>query len=871
MPLSPPPSPLTRLSLVKGFLQIFVPLLLVLVVVGFMHYYTLYTTERVSRESSETLNVGLARRMIASDISAVVSDLLFLVEHIERQKIFQMDLSTMREQIGLEFLVFAEKKRLYDQIRFLDEQGMEVVRINFNDGNPAAIPIAELQNKATRYYFQEASQLASGSIYVSPLDLNIEAGKIEYPLKPVMRFAAPVFDIQGNKRGILLLNFLGDRLIDNFTHAAANIGEHIELVNNEGYWLSSPVSQDNWGFMLGNDATFGKRHPVAWKQISAFNSGQFELGDGLFTFATVHPNQAALETSATSIGSVRQSELRRDNYWKIISRVPPSEIYSSMPLFLRTHLALYLATFMLIGIGSAFLAYSHLRHRRAEAQSEYEQRFRHTLENIELAAVALDRSGNIRFCNNHFLSLTGWQRHEVVGENWVEKFAPQENDQNVRQVLERMANPEDFPTHLETQVKTKSGSLRLITWNNTLSYDAEGEVIGVTGIGEDITEKRHAENELRKLFMAVEQSPSIVLITDRQGKIEYVNPKFSEVTGYLQDEVFGEYPSLLKSGETSNSEYETLWQAISHGGEWRGEFHNRRKNGELYWETAVISAIRDTNGEITNYLAVKEDITERKRLEQEVETRNRELASSQTLAAMGRMASMIAHDLRNPLSSIKMTLQILGKQPDVADDNKVNELRQISLSQVRYMEEILSDMLTYSRPDAINPEWISLEKVIDTAVGLAQRKIEEHGVNLQTFYQPGLPTIFGDANKLRQVFSNLIVNAAQATDGVEDPKTSIEAMVELGAKGTGLRIEICDNGCGIDSIDRTKVFEAFYTTRAQGTGLGLAIVKRIVDQHHGTIELHPNEPNGTCLSIIIPTTPQSPEMVGNRPVEVTTS
>ncbi|KRT55465.1 sensor histidine kinase [endosymbiont of Ridgeia piscesae] len=194
-------------------------------------------------------------------------------------------------------------------------------------------------------------------------------------------------------------------------------------------------------------------------------------------------------------------------------------------------------------------------------------------------------------------------------------------------------------------------------------------------------------------------------------------------------------------------------------------------------------------------------------------------------------------------------------------------MRQIALDQIRYMEEILSDMLTYSRPDAIKPQWLSVEKIIDTAIGLAQKKIDTFKVDLHTFYQPGMPTVYADPNKLRQVFSNLIVNAAQATSCAEKPQIIIEVMIELGPRGTGLRIDICDNGCGIDPKIAAKLFDPFYTSRAQGTGLGLAIVKRIIEQHKGSIMLHNNEPQGACASIVLPTSFQSPEHSGDSQLE----
>ncbi|WP_419586752.1 PAS domain-containing protein [Thiolapillus sp.] len=177
--------------------------------------------------------------------------------------------------------------------------------------------------------------------------------------------------------------------------------------------------------------------------------------------------------------------------------------------------------------------------------------------------MALNRQGRVTFCNNHFLDITGWERDDVIGKNWIKKFVVDEDQEQVSGIIRKMDTPQSFPSHLELQVKTRDGEPRLITWNNTLSYDSKGEVIGVTGIGEDITEMRRTESELLKLYQAVEQSPSSVVITNPQGDIEYVNPKFTEVSGYSAEEVIGRNPRLLKSGETSREEYSNLWDTIS--------------------------------------------------------------------------------------------------------------------------------------------------------------------------------------------------------------------------------------------------------------------------------------------------------------------
>lgn len=854
MPVAPPPLQTSTLGLFKGFLGIFLPLCVVLFIVGSMHYYTFYTTDRNAIEASESLNVNLARRTIAMDISSVVSDLLFLARHVEEQGLPDDLTYTDEKQISKEFRIFAEKKGLYDQIRYLDKNGMEVVRINFSGGKPIEVAQRYLQNKKNRYYFQEALNRDRGSVYISPLDLNIEGGAIEYPLKPMLRFATPVFDRTGEKKGVIVLNYFGSRLINNFKRAAANIIDHVQLVNDDGYWLSSPNTDDEWGFMFGHKRIFPAKYELAWRAIQQSDSGQIQTNEGLFTYSTVAPRTVAM--TATQPIHMEGAKTPNEREWKIISHVSAKNLSATLPFFIQNHMTLYSGMFLLIAFITWFLAHSQNRHRLAEAQREYEQRFRHTLENIDLAAIALNGYGEVTFCNDYFLGMTGWHRNEVVGKNWLDKFVPNELKEEVSDILAQMTDPVAFPSHYENQVKTKDGHIRLISWNNTLSYNAEGSVIGVTGIGEDITESRHTEEELRKLSRAVEQSPSIVMITDKHGFIEYTNPKFTEVSGYTLEEVRGENPRIMKSGETSTDEYRRLWNSIIEGKEWRGELHNKKKNGELYWEAAAISAIRNAEGDITHFLSVKEDITERKRLESEVAQRNKELARAQALAAMGRMASMIAHDLRNPLSSVKMTLQILGKQSGPQAQAENDELRQISLEQIHYMEEILSDMLTFSKPDALKPEWISIERVIEMAVNLSQRRLDEFNIEVTIDCHAGLPTVLADATKLRQVFSNLITNAGQATEGVEKPNITISMMLDLGEQGTGVRVEICDNGCGIDEEEPDRLFEPFFTTKSKGTGLGLAIVKRIVDQHRGSIRLDHHLPQGTCATVVLPVNPQ---------------
>lgn len=839
----------SRLALARTFAGVLTALTLLLGAVLAVHYYVDFRAERTRRETSESVNVELARRAMAADIATVSTDLMFLARHLESLSFDPVAAEARRRYLAEVFLTFAREKGLYDQVRFLDLGGREVVRVNLRAGRPELVDVERLQDKSGRYYVAQALRLGPGRVYLSPLDLNVEDGQVEQPFKPVLRFATPVFDANGERRGLVVLNYLGDRLLENFRRAAAHIADHVHLLNDSGHWLSSPQPGQAWGFMFGRGETFAQRSPAAWRMIAAQSDGQFIAGDGLFTFATLWPGVEA----ARALPGERMAAVRGEA-WKIVSHIGLDTTAQDFGRFVARHAGLYLFMLAFMALLAYLLASANVQRRAAETQRAYEQRFRQTLEDIGLAALMVDLQGRLTFCNRFLLELTGWRREEVVGSDWVERFVPEEQQAGVRSVLDRLGRAGEYPPEFEGEVRTRLGGRRLIAWNNTLARDTQGRIVGLTAIGEDITERRRAEEQVRKLSQAVEQSPAIVVITDRAGRIEYVNPKFTEVTGYSFAEVRGRNPRLLKSGETAAEDYRQLWAALSAGGEWRGEFHNRRKDGSLYWEAAALSALRDVDGQITHFLAVKEDISERKRLQQEVDERNRELARTQTLAAMGRMASMLAHDLRNPLSSVKMAVQILSKQ---AAGQEARELGAIGLEQVRYMEDIITDMLTYSRPGQLHLAWLSADKLLSGVVDTVRRRIAEYAAEVTVDCAPGLPTFPGDASKLRQLLSNLLVNAMQAAvvRPVGERRVQVTADLFSGADGSRLRIRVCDNGEGIEPQVRERMFEPFFTTRTKGTGLGLAIVRQLAELHGGAVELLANQPTGTCAVLALPLTP----------------
>ncbi|NOZ54603.1 MAG: PAS domain S-box protein [Gammaproteobacteria bacterium] len=848
--------------LLKRFLLVFLPLSLLLVAIGISHYHTEMRLAQTHLESSERHYVALAQKGLISEMRAVISDLTFLAKLNELWDLLD-DTGDRHAAIKLaqEFLYFSEKKGVYDQIRFLSEYGMEIIRINYDEGNPHIVAQSELQNKSDRYYFKEALAQNIGGVYMSPFDLNVEEGKVEQPFRPVIRFATPLFNSQGKKKGVLMFNFRGEQLIQGFRQATSNIIDHLNLINHQGYWLSGPQSKNEWRFWFQREHSFSKTFPDAWQRMLNQDTGSFETNDGLFTFSTAYPMVSVLEFYAKAgMGEISSvSEGLPDNkprFWKIISHVSPKALNATSQAFFRQNFVLYLVAQLFLLAGALVVAQTRIRKQRERTQRDFERRYRDTLQNMQLPAVTLNASGHITFCNDCLVTLTGRPHKYVIGQNYFDTFVVTAEREQARDTYAQIISGNAPPHTIENNIMAVNGNTRLFSWSNTLSYGAFGKITTLTSIGQDITQQRETEEQLRKLSRAVEQSRNSVMITNSNGAIEYVNPRFTELTGYSAEEAIGNTPRLLKSEETTETDYRRLWKSITSGKKWRGVFHNRKKNGELYWEDTVISPIRNEQGEITHFLAIKEDITEHQLLKKEVEERNQELARTQTLTAMGRMATMIAHDLRNPLSSIKMTLQIWGKRAEESWGEAAREMQQISLDQVRYMEDILVDLLAFSKPDALNPEWLDINKLLESAINTNQKAIQKYHAKIVTQYQPQLPTIHGDATKLRQVFSNLIMNALESAENLNQAaKIHINACLGMDNATPTVRIDVHDNGKGVDPTQKHKLFEPFFTTRAKGTGLGLSIVKRILDQHYGQITLNTNKDGGTCATVILPIGP----------------
>ncbi|HCV21364.1 MAG TPA: hypothetical protein DF863_07895 [Gammaproteobacteria bacterium] len=987
----PVKEPRKRAAIEASLLAALIAVLILLAGTG--HYLLDFKKFRNAHQDQENTVVERARAVLQTALASAVSDTRLLAQTV-RQVGTPASLGDARTETLAElFSALSRERPMYDQIRLLSYRGRELIRVNREPDGPNVVGRKELQDKSKRYYFAQARDLAAGQIYVSPVDVNIEWGKVEAVPRPMFRLATPVFDDSGHRRGVVLINYRGEALGEIFKQAMGNTGERLMVVDDRSYWLSNPRQELEWGFVYDPDARFQNYYPQVWQRMVKQAGGTHVDHRGIFTFALLDLEHAL--GVADSPGSS----------WFIVSLFPNALLHQALGI--GSYLGAY-GLLVLLGFVAA-VGFGRARARQLQALVRLQgvEPLGQALEAAVNPVIVTDSTDKVVLVNDALLVHAGYSRHDLLGQGRIDMLVPPASGEACRSRLRGLIAGKLEPGVFDAGLLGRSGDNYRLSWGESLQRNTAGEITGVVYIGEVPRSELPPDERLQNLAIATEQSPVSVMITDTDGHIEYVNSRFSALTGYTNEEVLGQKPSILKSGKSPPEDYRQLWSNLKAGREWQGVFHNRKKSGHLYLEAATISPLRNESGNVTHFLALKEDITERVRLEKnfrlsveaapsamiltnsagtivlanarteqmfgytreemlgqplemlvpragrerhaglrrqynaqptaremgselelsaehreghkipvdiglnpietdegtmvlssivdlsernalqyQLEERNRQVVEAHALATVGRMAAMVAHDLRNPLSSVKMGLQILNRSASRSDDAGDREIQGIALEQVQYMEKILSELLSYARPAVLNREWFDVAKTVDKTVLLCQKEVQRHQVRLNVWSQPSLPTLYGDSHRLQQVISNLIGNSIEACAeaGIKSPEISVRTHLDLGEDIPRICIEIIDNGPGLDAESERRAFEAFFTSRAKGTGLGLTIVRQIVAAHGGVVTVV-NEPGaGARASIIMPTRPldksggdgtphkgTEQSQPDKRPVEVVTS
>ncbi|MFO7445387.1 MAG: PAS domain S-box protein [Ignavibacteriaceae bacterium] len=407
--------------------------------------------------------------------------------------------------------------------------------------------------------------------------------------------------------------------------------------------------------------------------------------------------------------------------------------------------------------------------------------------------------------------------------------------------------------HLEFRIINAGKKFTWVEGNSTPIKQGDGSIIW-HGFITNITGRKESEERIWKLSRGIEQSPAIIVMTDINGLIEYVNPKFTAVTGYTLDEVKGRNPKILKSGNKSKEEYEILWNTILSKNEWRGEFLNKKKSGELFWESALISPLLNEEGKIISFIAVKEDITELKKMTNEL------IEAKEKAEEMNRVKSYffanISHELRTPFVGIIGFSELLSERLTNPEEKRMAE---VILSSSKRLTDTLNKILDISKLEFDKTEIRAKETdvftIIESLYHLYSKSAEKRNTKIKIEINP-VPLLWRtDEKLLREITANLINNAVKFTS---DGLISIFAGIFSDKESNHLVIKVSDTGVGIPKDKQDIIWHEFrqasegYNRSFEGTGLGLSITRKYAELLGGKITLESEPGKGSVFTVVLP-------------------
>jgi len=838
---------------------IFVPL--VLAAAGIM--YLLYRTEASAAwsilQTEQRGLVELGRRRIIVNLEPVVSDVMYLAgQEALRQWLAAKDPAALRN-LAVEYLAFSAHKVVYDIVRFLDPGGHEVVRVDRN-GKPRLIPDGELQDRKDRYFVPETLKLGKGQAYVSPFDLNFRNGAIELPVRPVIRFGAPVFDAEGRKQGMVLLNYHGARLLERIGAPTVYGEGDIWLLNDKGYWLLGPRPEDEWGFMYPErqTRTLAQAYPEAWENIRRHAaSAQFMADGDLFTYARVSPSEwdMSLASNEKPVVSIVSAES-----WILVSRVPAPAIAALTAAPRRN----FMTAFGVVAALLAVLAWLIARHQTVRLSAEQqirnsEARFRGLLDSAPDAVVVTNKEGEIVLVNAWTEQLFGHPRDRLTGQP-VEILVPErfrgrhpgyrrgyvaENPQ-VRSMGAGLglyglrADGTEFPVEISLSPVQTSDGVLIVSHSRDVTQRRESEQ-KINELNERLTRDNEAlRNSEARSRNLLELAPDAIIISNKNDEIVLCNKLAEQLYGYGPGELVGRNvlilnPERYREGHKGRPVYFEAVRAMGQDSQFIRT--GMRSDGTEFPIEFRISSM-DVRDEILIFTAVRDITEQRKAAEKLKELNDRMARDNDELDALNKeleaFSYAVSHDLRAPLRAIDGFSQaLLEDYADRLDGDGRDYLSRVRKAAQR-MGELIDDLLKLARITRgdMNTGEVDLSALAEEI--LNRLRLEDPQRAAGFIIAPGL-TVHGDPRFLRIAMENLLNNAWKFTAG------KIPARIEFGRteRNGAPAYVVRDNGAGFDMAHADKLFGAFQRLHDAGafpgTGIGLATVQRIIRKHGGNI------------------------------------
>ncbi len=486
-----------------------------------------------------------------------------------------------------------------------------------------------------------------------------------------------------------------------------------------------------------------------------------------------------------------------------------------------------------------------------EALRESEEKFKQVFESANVGKSITLLSGEINV-NEAFCNLVGYTHEELKYKKWQD-LTPVEDIETIREILDPLLTGYKDSVRFNKRYTHKDGSYVWADVSCAMRRDHSGKPLHFITTIVDITDRMRAQETQRRLFAAIQQATDGIMITDCEGIIEYVNPAIETMTGYSSEELIGSKPSILKGRDQDPSFYENLWNIITSGGTWSGQFANRRKNGSLYSGEATIAPVVDESGKIANFVMVKRDVTEHLEL-------SNQLMQAQKMEAVGTLAGGLAHDFNNLLQVIigYTEILLLTNKPE---DRERDGLQKI-YSAAQKGSDLVRNLLTFSRKVEPKLRAVDMKREVAEIEKLLSRTIPKN-INIVVRTEDQLSEIMADPSQVGQILMNLVVNARDAMpnggtlsvemENVDLNKDFCEGKPDL-RPGPYVLLTVTDTGHGMDQKTLGRIFDPFFTTKAmgKGSGLGLATVHGIVKQHGGHITCSSEPGHGSTFRIYFP-------------------
>lgn len=805
----------------------------------------------------------LVEERIRIRLSEVIGDLLFLSDILEERSCFNCDHKKLND-VEMIFLLFAKNKRIYDQVRYLDENGREIIRINYGSGKPFVVGQEALQNKADRYYFKEGLKLSRGDIYISPLDLNIENGVIEKPYKPMIRLIAPVFDCKGKLRGMVVLNYLAINLLK----AASG---NMQIINEEGYWLHGGGPGRNWSFMFDGAENFRKHYPDFWTILSERTAGQFFDGSRILVFEKLNP----LKSHSGAQGKT----------WCLFTMIDKN---AASP-YLHGKSEKFINFFVLLC--SFFLALCFYIYLFAVRRLASDIRFRIMFRYSTDPNFLFSRKGIID-CNEAAFAVLGISKGSYLDKKYPYDFSPAFQADGIlsKTKAEHLLEKAEKQGSIKFEWLHQDVAGNIIPCEVTLSCIKSGRHSLFLSESHDLSSHIDAENEIKLSEQRLNEAQRIAKLGNWELEIDTGSLWWSREVFILcgmdpstDPPSFKNYIEIIHH-EDMHCFVDTVENSIKTGEKFDIEYRIVCLDDTVrYMHTIGYPKREGRLGRVVSLSGTMQDITERKLYEDELKRAkleaeninnelkevNQRLAKSmkatRQYAAEARAASKaksefianMSHEIRTPMNSIIGFSEILyNKEKDPRMREYISTIKNSGKS----LLAIINDILDISKVEAgklsLSYKLFSLSSVMTDIRKLFEHRAEERNLEFTCVVGDKVPDLIVlDETRLRQILINLVGNAIKFTDAgyVRISVSGDFTKSHLGKVSLEFLVE--DSGCGISEKHLENIFEPFEQvaekrSHVEGTGLGLAITRKLVKAMGGEITVSSRIGEGSAFRVV---------------------